>query len=106
VAPSHKRVYGKRGTASSRAVLSDHFLDENEIELEIGNGTDNEIDNQILKTITEQASLPAPPAPPLDSYLSQDVAKIVTPAQKPLKTQDGLVSTPSALLALFMSIFR
>lgn len=29
---SGRRAYGKGGTASSRAVLSDHFLDENEIE--------------------------------------------------------------------------
>lgn len=32
---SHKRAYGKGGTASSRAVLSDPFFDENDIEEQI-----------------------------------------------------------------------
>ena len=29
---SYRQVYGRGSTASSRAVLSEHFLDENEIE--------------------------------------------------------------------------
>jgi hypothetical protein len=119
VAASHKRVYGKRGIASSRAVLSDQFLDENEIEHATGKGIENENENenelghQILKKMTEQAiTLPAPPAPPPESCFSQDDAKTVAPAhlarkaQKSCKSQHGLVSNPLALLTLSRSALR
>jgi hypothetical protein len=96
--PSHKRVYGKKGIAASRAVLSHQFLDENEIE----------IDHQILEKITEQAiSPPATPATRPDPRLSQEDAKIDPPApvapvaQESSKPQSGLVSIiRSPLLAL------
>lgn len=107
---SQKRVYGKRGTASSRAVLSDQFLDENEIDkqmLKKGPG------QAVSRSSSSSSSLsPLSPLSPFsDPLLSEDDAKPVPPApvapvvHKGKRIQSVLVSVPSALglTLLYMS---
>jgi hypothetical protein len=60
---SHKRAYGKGGTASSRAVLSDLYLDENEIEeqmskISLGQATFSPLSKDDIKSVAIAAAVP------------------------------------------------
>lgn len=55
---SYKRAYGKGGTASSRAVLSDHFLDENEVDKQMSKMSLTQAESPLL---SEDDAKPMPP---------------------------------------------
>ena len=84
-----KRVYGKGSTASSRAVLSEQFLDENEVDQQIVQGGRGKAVSPLSSSLSST----------LSSALSlQDDAKSVPPApavsvsEKDEEVQNPLVS--------------
>ena len=59
---SHKRAYGKGGTASSRAVLYEQFFDENKIEEQMSKMS---LGQAVSLLPSETDAKPIPPAPPV-----------------------------------------